>query len=187
MAFLMAQVAASNAAIIVVSPTESTPGSLEITNDITFTISVPGATVMGFVLDDWIEGAEGTRSSFFSGISYSINGAGPYTTDAYLLDSMWGMGELTASDGLINVTYLPAVFNGNALTLKAGSYVLPPGVSLLPQVNQVFTGNMFVVSGDGIRISSIETAAVPEPAAAALLLGGVASAVVFSRRRKRES
>jgi hypothetical protein len=170
-----------SADIVVVAPTTSTPGSLHITADITFTITTAGLGRV-FVFDEWVSSDGGTDSSLFSpAMSISINGNLPGAYPGGLVDNNLASGQWTPNDGFIIVDSSFSVIVGDTVTLKAGTFSLEAVPRFNPQATQTFTGNMFVTSASGIQLSN--TVAVPEPCDLVLgLTAGVAG--LFVRRRK---
>jgi len=177
----------SHAAVIVIAPTGSTSGSLQITNDIVFTITSNGNAAF-FVFDEWvISDGSMTFSTLSPMASISLNGAAPMSKSMGLIDNLtMTQGQMTPNDGLLAIANgldtIP-VITGNTLTLRAGSYSLSAVSNFNPQTNQTFTGNMFVVDSSvaGQRISNI--VAVPEPATNALILAGMATIFATLRRK----
>lgn len=187
--FLAGQIAASHAAVIVVAPTASTPGSFEITDDITFTITTPG-TAQLFVFDNWVATPDPqTNSQVSPSLSFSFNGGDAFTSNVILYDNVgFPVGALTANDGIISnnsfANFSFSVSPGDTLTLKAGAYSLPINSDFNPLTTQIFTGDMFIADGNATRLSDNVTTAIPEPSSAALLFG-VVSAFALARRRSR--
>ena len=183
---LGAQITAANAAIIVVAPTASTPGSFVITDDITFSITTSGAASF-FVFDDWVATPDSQTSAPFSpALSLSLNGGSTFAENGAFYDNVgFPIGSLTPNDGFIQIYSPVSVVGGDTITLKAGSYGLSLAGSFNPLVSQTFTGNMFITNGSGVRLSADTTAAIPEPSSAALLFG-LASACVMASRRNRK-
>lgn len=77
--------------------------------------------------------------------------------------------DLRPTDGLFYLNAFQVVV-GDVVTLKQGSYTLPKQ-TFSPEITQIFTGNMFIATNSGERISDITT--VPEPSTYALLALGV--------------
>lgn len=186
-AFLLAQIATTHAAIVVVAPTESSAGSFVITDDITFSITTSGSASF-FVFDDWVATPDSQTSvSFSPALSLSLNGGGSFTENGAFYDNVgFPIGNLTANDGFIQIYSPISVVEGDTVTLKAGAYVLSLGAGFNPLTNQTFTGDIFVANGSGVQLSSVQTA-IPEPSAAAFLFGLVSVACVFARRPNRKS
>ena len=185
-ALLGAHLTTATAAIVVVAPTASTPGSFEITEDITFTITASGA-VSFFAFDNWVTTPDPQTSvSFSPTLSLSLNG-GAFTEGGAFYDNVgFPIGNLTANDGFIYINSPLSVVAGDTVTLKAGSYSLPLNSGFNPLVTQTFTGDMFLTNGSGVRLSENTPAAIPEPSSAALLFG-VVSAFAMARRRSRKA
>ncbi len=186
---VLALASRAQAAVIVLAPTASTPGSFQITNDITFTIGTAGNALV-FVLDEWVtsDGAPQNLSPFSPGLSVSINGGAPASqgTGNFSDNFTNTVGALTPNDGLIFLNTSFAVSIGNTVTLKPATYSLGALSGFNPQGNQTFTGNMFMTNSGGVRLSNIVSAGpAPEPSTCALLLlGGLGAA---ARRRRATS
>lgn len=181
---LLGATIASNAAIIAVAPTGSTPGSFEITDDIVFTITTSGS-FQYFVLDEWVtsDGA-GTTQSLAPFLSFSINGAS-FTEGSQLIDNIgFNLGETTPNDGILFINSPFSVTTGDTVTLKAGVYSISSTVGFNPLMTQTFTGDIFLTNGSGVRLSDNATAAIPEPSSAALIFGVASVCVLTLRRRK---
>lgn len=190
LALLALSLSRVNAAVIVTLATPSTVGSIEITQDINFTITTAGS-VRGFVFDEWVT-SDGLQNGIAFGftpnaLSYSINAGATSTTTISALQDNAGSSTfaLTPNDGYLFFNPLSVAVN-DIFTVKAGTYTLavnstPSGFN--PQANQTFAGNTFMIDGVGGRMSADTSAgAVPEASRALLLLGGF-GALVFRRRR----
>jgi len=173
-------VSGMQAAIIVVAPTATTPGSLQITEDIVFTITAEaGSSTKQFVFDDWVVSDGYTNFSYLSpNLNILVNGVS-VSFPSGLRDNMnFSNGEVSPNDGFLNAS-LTAMALGDEVILLAGSYALSPIPNFNPMATQTFTGNIFLIMTGNIRISNI--VAVPEPATvSALALGAIA---LVSRRR----
>ena len=183
--------ATSNAAIIFVAPTASTAGSINITQDITVIVTVAGSAAF-LALDEWViyDGTANvavlgspTVAQFFQ---YSLNGSPNKTgsTQNQIYDNI-SFGSTTVNDGLL---LFDASGSGNALTvgqtftLRAGTFNVQAAAGFNPQATQTFTGNVFLTSANGSRMSANTPAgAVPEPGTA--LLGALTGLTLLRRRR----
>lgn len=170
----------AHAAVIVVAPTGSTPGSIQITSDISFNITTSGAA-KGFNLDEWVvsDGRQ-NASACNPSLAISLNGGTPGAFPGLFYDNLAGTAnDVTANDGFFYLTNPIAVTAGNTLTLKARIYSLGTLIDFNPQATQTFIGNMFVVDSSGFRLSA--NTFVPEPSALALCSLG---ALALLRRRR---
>ena len=190
-AFLSGVAATSNAAIIVVAPTTSTAGSINITHDITVIVTVAGSASF-LALDEWViydgkitYGSLGspTASQFFQ---YSLNGSPNKIGDSLndILDNV-PFGAVTANDGLLlfdDSSFGNALTVGQTFTLRAGSFDVRTVPGFNPQATQTFTGNVYLTNSSGVRMSAnTPVGAVPEPGTA--LLGALTGLTLLRRRR----
>ena len=191
-ALLSGAAATSNAASIVVAPTASTAGSINITHDITVIVTVAGSASY-LALDEWVI-ADGATTNAVVGsptaaqsFQYSLNGSPNKTgaSQSQIYDNL-SIGAATVNDGLLifdNSSSGNALSVGQTFTLRAGSFGLNSGPGFNPQATQTFTGNVFLMSSGGVRLSANTPAgAVPEPGTA--LLGALAGLTLLRRRRK---
>ena len=183
LSFLTAASGALHAAVIVVAPTAGTPGSFQITNDVTFTITTSG-TARVFLLDEWVT-SDGSRTfaSYSPALLLSINGAAPVSFGtAIFVDNFAGViGQITANDGYFYTANDIPVAVGDTMTLKVGTFSVAATSGFNPQATRTFIGNMFVTDVNGVKLSN--TVGVPEPAAAALLLVGASAGLLRRQRR----
>lgn len=180
----------SRAAFIVEAPTATTPGSLTITTDITFSVTGSGNATM-FVFDEWVT-SDGVQNGS-SNIDYSSypnypvyhnNSPLPTTPNLFQADNTtFSSGHVTPNDGLLVLIGSFAVVTGDSVTLKAGELIIPPMSGFNPQATQNFVGNMFVADTNYIRLT--DNVVVPEPSVTAILCGAGALALVFRRRSRR--
>jgi len=181
---LLALVSLANqatAGIIVVAPTNSTSGSLQITADITFNITTAGSGQL-IIFDEWVT-SDGSQAfaNLAPHLSISINGASPISRFGVIVDNLgFTQGQVTANDGYIFLNSSFSVSTGNTVTLKAATYNIAAISGFNQQASQTFIGNMFVADGNGNRLSN--PVAVPEPSGLALVLT-VGVAGLFLRRR----
>ena len=191
-ALLSGAAATSNAAIIVVAPTASTAGSINITQDITVIVTVAGNASF-LVIDEWVI-ADGTTTPANLGsptaaqsFQYSLNGS-PNKTGATqnLIYDNFTIGAATANDGLLNFDGSSSgntLAAGQTFTLRAGNFGVQTTAGFNPQATQTFTGNVFLMSNFGVRMSpNTPAGAVPEPGTA--LLGALTGLTLLRRRRK---
>lgn len=192
----------ADAAVIVTLPTATTAGSIQFTNDITFTLTRAFAsTWIQVVLDEWVVN-DGSFSSFISSnggitpnnVAFEKNGTPMSMRALSGSSSYWlvdnanrTLNSQTPNDGLLELPLAPITLAiGDTFTLKAATYTMAAGTTpagFNPQANQTFTGNMFLTNDGGTRLSAdVSAGAVPEPSRALLLLGGL-STLAFRRRR----
>ncbi len=181
----------ADAAVIVTLPTTTEAGSIVITQDINFTITTSGS-VRDVVFDEWVT-SDGSSEAFFSGsispnlLSYSLNGGATATVQLSIFrDNEIISNDITPNDGYLFIgttvpTTLDDVFTVKAATFTLAANSLPAGFN--PQAAQTFTGNAFLTTTLGDRLTAnTSVGAVPEPSRALLLLGGL-STLVFRRRK----
>lgn len=186
------------------SPTE--PGFIEITRDITFTLTSSFRTdILRVVLDEAV--IDPVTNNFLFGPDYTflLNGA-EVTTFAFFVDSGSDIRDLTEKDASILFFFDPIAFmEGDTITVLAGDPLgFAPTDDPNPQFNDfVFTGDVFIVSGgdvnpdgtfgetlpDGLsvgdavrRSANVSLASVPEPSSALLVALGALGAVARRRR-----
>lgn len=153
---------AAQAAIKVTLPTATAAGSIVITQDITYTLTNSGH-VRGIALDEWVtsDGVQHQIPGISPGLSYSRNGGlaasanwdGFYDNAGQAADS----DGVTASDGYFYLASNIAVTLNDLFTLKAGTYTLPAGslpAGFNPMAAQTFTGDTFLITSQGYRLSS---------------------------------
>jgi hypothetical protein len=184
----------AGASIIVTLPTASVTGSIEITNDISFTVTSPGSMVH-VVLDEWVTSDGGRDSigglSISPSFNYSLNGGSTLSTP---LASGAGFSDnynttsnaLTPNDGRFTLSGGIILSPGDIFTIKAMTYTLAANSMPLgfnSQAQQTFTGNLFLASLNLNRLTS--SVAVPEPSTAALV--SLAGLGLFRRRMSRLS
>jgi hypothetical protein len=138
----------SQAAVIVVLPTSFSPGSIQVTNDITFTMTVTDS-IRAIVFDNWITSGSGSAQLLVTGpLSYRIN-SGPVTQNGSpsfpLIDRFTAApGVLSADDGELNIFNVIPVTSGDAFTLVEQTLSIPiQSLSINPLAEQAFTGNLF--------------------------------------------
>ncbi len=175
-------------AAIVVSGTPSTDsgtGTLQITTDISFTITTDNSAVR-LVFHGWNASSDagGDTISFAAPTSfdYQINGGSLQSGDFFgILDNRTAdLNDLGAADTAINLSSTP-VTTGDILTIKAGSWSFPGSSAFNPGVFGSFTGNASLMRSNGHRIS--EFTPVPEPRDYALMAGAGLVAWAAWRRR----
>ncbi len=170
----------SRASVIVVAPTQTAPGSIQFTEDITFTITSSGFAET-FVFDNWVT-SDGslTASQLTPDVFFSLNGGAPFQLATTLYDNLaTNYGEMTPGDGYLFHTGI-AVQPSDILAIKQGSYTLKEA-GFNPEVTQTFTGNMFITNSAGEIISS--QTVVPEPGTLALCSFGLTVMICSLQRR----
>jgi hypothetical protein len=175
----------ASAVIIVLAPTDTTEGSLEITQPIHFPITQSGDANV-FVFQDWVTSdGNPVQVALFPELSFSLN-QNSLTRQFFIGDNADSTyGDVGPSDGFLGIPdpdAVVAVEVGDTLTLSVGTYAIFPVAGFNPQATQTFTGNMFVTDNVGNRLSEIM--AVPEPSAYAAVLGVVSLALLLRRRRR---
>ena len=171
----------AHAAIIVTAPTAGSPGSFQITSDITFNMNVAGNARV-FVLDEWVvsDGSQ-TFSPYTPIVAFYVNDVGPSALSGKFVDNLTTTDQdITANDGYFLFDGSISVSSGDTITLKTGLYSLAATTGFNPQATQTFTGNMFVGDINGVRLSP--NVAVPEPTA--LGLCGLGALALLGRRRR---
>ncbi len=169
-------------AVVVVAPTSTVAGSLQINNDITFTVT-RSQWLTYIVFMDWAEFDGSLSSSPVNGVTYSINN-GPVQSMNLQLDD--NRGAYDASPTSNNGSLIePGFFlnSGDLFTLKANNYTLGPTANFNPLVTQTFTGNMVLVDGGETIMSNI----VPVPEPSSVFLVSLGTLALFRRTRKRQS
>lgn len=171
----------ARAAVIVIAPTSTATGSIQFTEDITFTITSAGFAET-VVFDNWVasDGSQ-TSSLLVPDVFFSLNGGTPFQVVTGLYDNLaTTYGAMTPNDGYLFHNSI-AVSVGDTFTIKQGSYTLDKAEGFNPGVTQTFTGDMFITNQAGATIST--TTAVPEPAALSLLAGALTVLALIRRRR----
>lgn len=163
----------------------STP-TLEITEDITFTVTV-GGQLRTLIFRQWTT-SDGSANAtgldpLSQNLSYKINGGSTMTIPLnQLVDNAASIAanDQSADDGYLvfqNIT----VNQGDTVTILADTYTFSPNSGFNPALNgTTFEDQVFLATVNGGRLSS--NTAVPEPSAAALCLLGLAG---FLRRKRQ--
>lgn len=182
----------ASAAIVIVAPTETTTGSLEITEDILFVLT-SGGFPSSLVFDEYTS-SNGEIITTYTALNVPLK----FTLNGVLVTSVFVSAfgdnvtspnhDFTRNDGFIRTEGFPEAFAGDLLILKAGSYILsktnPAQGVFNPQATQTFTGTTFMTNSAASRISS-NGQAVPEAGSAVLLL--VSACGLLAARRTRLS
>ncbi len=178
-------VTASHGVVTITGDPASGTGELEITEDITFTISTTGEFWL-LVFDEWVtsDGHLTQSSQTPVTLAYSLNGVDSTTSDIQFADNLnLSANDVSANDGYLGTYTDPvAVNSGDIFVIKAGKWAMNEDVQLNPGIIGTFTGSVFLADDDGIRISNILT--VPEPSSALLLGLGVFRLSLRRRRSK---
>lgn len=171
------------------------PSSVQITADITFTITISG-TVNALIFDNWVatEDAAITVLPLLSGgITYQIDAGSAQTlgtTELAMIDNMTvNSGSLTPTDGLFVWSPGIAVTAGQTFRINAGTLNFGGSPEFNPQTIGTFTGNVFLTGSGGSPLSGVASA-VPEPEeeAACAALGLIAfGAWRWKARRARKA
>ncbi len=164
-------------------------GSMQITEDITFTVTKRDSVLCYFVFQNLVQTNDGksTYVAVSPDLVLDISGspAAPLNT-TFVGNSTPAFGDVTVTDGYLTFANgMYPVTTGDAVILKAGTYVLSglDGV-VNPQVTQTFTGTMFLGDADGKMISNV--VAVPEPSTRGLATAGLLVVVAIGLRRARQ-
>jgi len=178
--------APARGAVVIVAPVfATTPGSMQITEDITFTITKPFSIFSYIVFEDLVQTNDGNSdgAGLTPNLAFTIYGSATTLPVSYFVDnSTPAFGDVTETDGYIGGNEIYEVSPGDTVTLAAGTYAIADNYSNFnPQTTQTFTGNMFLVDSDGKKISDV--AAVPEPSAWALGGAGLLAAGAAGFRR----
>ena len=162
-------------------------GTLTINQDITFTINTSyggnpeneGGDSIYFVFDEIVQNDNSQDYASFSGLTYSINGAGSYAIDSWIDNFAATVGDITANDGFIYYNNSDPLYlsPNDTITLHAGTGTMDG--TAVPSFNPWSSGNynMFIAGYDGARISDV----VPEPSVFAL--SGLVGIGVLAIRR----
>ncbi len=179
----------STAAIALTTPTSTTPGSLQITEDITFTFTASG-TVPGFyvVFSGWVAADDGSSTSvtLSPNAGYSFNGGTTLNASSTAIFDNFAsdLADISADDGVLALAFAqPLSFiPGDLFTLKSATFTIPATAGFNPAAGGTFTGDVFLAHVPWFtRVSDVE--AVPEPAAVSLAAVGLGLAACRRRRR----
>ncbi len=183
----------AEAAIVIHGPTRTTTGTLEITQDLVYTITTnltggggPWALVMDGLMPAGSIDSGSTYSDLSSPLVFLLNGnplGGIWYTS--LLDNVTGGSNSTSKgDAFFYILDTPNLVAGDKLTLKAGSFILGTTSSIQgtfnPLSSQTFTGDTFIVNVGAVRISNL----VPAPEPGSALLGSASCGLLLLRRRR---
>jgi hypothetical protein len=180
-------VGSATAAVVVALPTPSSNGSLQITQDISFTVTV-GGQMQSLVFNEWlVNDGNYDGIDFTLPIAYTVNGGSVMNVNSYRLgDNTLGYfgGNVTADDGHLIFASAISLLTGDVFTLKAGTYTLPQGSypNYNPLADQTFSGDVFLANTSHVAMTALTPVEVPEPTRAVLLLGGMT--LTMSRRRR---
>jgi hypothetical protein len=158
---------------------------IEITEDITFTISATGNFWI-LVFDEWVT-SDGnlTQSSQTPVIlAYSLNGIDFTMSDIQFVDNFsFSVSDISANDGYLATATDPvAVTIGDTFVIKAGSWAMAADPQLNPGIIGTFNGSAFLANDSGDRISNVVR--VPEPSSTLLLALGACGLAARRRRSK---
>lgn len=178
-AALVALCPIGNAAIIVTgNPNQAGTVTVESTTELNFAITTSG-NVFGIAFDDWVASSDGGNNTLSgsSSISYRINGGSPiaHSVPVFVDNFNGNVGSsLTARDGAVGWSSVISVTAGQIVTVSPFTLTFSgqSGANFNPLTIGTFTGNAFLFSTTGDRLSSfVSTAAVPEPAEEAACAG----------------
>lgn len=177
----------ASGAVVVTAPTALADGSLQITEDIIFTMTTGMAgSGISIVMDQAISSPDGTvHGTLFPGLEFalSFNGGVPVFYSGFMVDDSFSQLDLTANDSYFGTSDSVSFAMGDTVTVKAATYVLQAGFAFNPQSSQTFTGVLFVTDSVGNRISNF--VALPEPSSA--LMGAMGAGLLLGNRRRRSS
>lgn len=163
-------------------------GSMQITEDITFTVTKRDSILCYFVFQNLVQTNDGNSTivAVAPDLALDIGGGPAYQLNTdFVGNATPALGDITETDGYLTFgNGIYPVTEGDTVVLKAGSYVLSglDGV-VNPQVTQTFDGTMFLADADGKMIS--EVVAVPEPSTWGLAGAGLVGVVAVGLRRNR--
>ncbi len=177
----------SDAAILITPPTNTTPGSLQITHDITVAVTTAGEANM-LVLDNWVTWAGSyANASVTPLLNILHNGAAVPVAYSLMVDNAGTGGTLDSGDGYLgfatndNTLAGYQVVPGDTLTIQAGTYTLTTGMlAFNVPAGGVYEGNVYLANWNAVPLS--QAIAVPETGTIGLLALGAVGAG-FSRRR----
>lgn len=176
----------ADAAIIVIAPTATEAGSLQITDDIHFTITTELSNdAFTFVFDEWVT-SDGsfTTSAIAPDFAIKINNGSiyNYSSVTYNDNLTVNNGVGTPNDGYILVDSSLSLALDDVVTVLAGTYSIASAENSNQGATQTFTGTMFMTNSSAEQISDFVV--VPEPKATTILFGIAALSVTYARRRK---
>lgn len=172
--------------IVVVAPTASAAGSLQIVSDITFEVTTSGL-LYGIYLENWVTHDGTNTNSLLGSLNYAINGVEGVKDNVNLYDNV-GSSTFTGTPyhGMLYVGAGGGITlsAGDTFTLLAGAYTLGAMGDFNPEATQTFIGAMSLTSNLG-GVMSATTYAIPEPSTTVALAGAVALGGVLLWRRRR--
>ena len=158
-------------------------GVFTIDQDITFAIIQTGSAKV-FVMRDWAVNTDTYSGSGLVGsLAYSLNDGPDQTLTMGSLFAHGGsdFNDLTSTDTYFYTTSTFAVNVGDTLTIRSGSWNINWSPVFDSEVSGVFSGDLILMTDNGITLSLPGT--VPEPSTAMLL--GLGLAGMAWRRKSR--
>ena len=163
-------------AIIVVLPTTTTPGSIQVTQDITFDITT-SANAYYLILDEWVTSDTTYSNLNTTGgpLNFSVDGGPDVPTPIQLIiDNEANGSDVSVNDGQIFFS-ATSLTSGQTLTIRSGTIVIPvqPNIANFnPQGEQTFVGNVFLADAGLNRLSDIVDLSAPPAADYAITTTG---------------
>ena len=182
----------SDAVVSIKFPTITQTGSIEISHDISFTLTSPSGgdgNALTMVMDQFVT-PDANPTLYYGSVSNAFNfrvNSDPVASAPFdFLDNVnFSQNAWTPDDGYFFI-FFPTLVTGEVFTVTAQTITLAAGslpAGFNPEAEQTFAGNMFLTDGSGNRISgNVSVGLIPEPSSTALLgLGGLA--LMLRRRR----
>ena len=181
---MLASIQIGRGAVVISGNIAGGTGQLEVTEDITLTIStaINAGWAVNLVFDEWVtnDGAS-TNADIADSIPLTINGgAVSNTLILNFTDNNTNLNSVTPNDGILAFQASSGLNPGDVLVIKAFAVEIGAIGGFNPDATGSFNGNVFLANDAAIIVSDI--VAVPEPSSTALLgLGGLA--LMLRRRR----
>lgn len=181
-------VSQSSAAIVVSAGITGSGGSLEITDDLVFTMNQDAGNIGVLVFDEWVTSDNmqiSVSASPAQSLAYERNGSPLSTSLTSLYDNFaTTFNDVTPNDGFLTFSIFSAS-EGDTITIKAGTYTFTGNANFNSEAVGTYTGNIWLGSSPGVRYTDlISAAAVPE-AASFPFIAALFSAGLFCLRRRR--
>ncbi len=176
---------AARAAIVLSGDVLTTGGTFEITQDITITVTTTG-NGKTLVFKDWVTSDDSAHAVDFTeaSLNYQINGGSVQSTTLDLVADNFAFpatNDIGPNDGYIYFNDI-AVTAGDILTVKSGSWATSGKAGFNPEAIQTYTGEVFLMTGNGEALSG--GVVVPEPSTWAALCGAGMLGLALWRRHK---